>query len=191
MATMIPTSEVSKGTILEIGGALHTVLERERFLAGKGNSEARIRVKIRDIKTGYTQEKVFRTDERVPKAAVDSRNFQFTYREGDLFHFMDGETYEDKIMSVDRLGDVVNYLTDGLTLEMLVFQEEPISAELPTSVELRIADTDPGYKGDTAQGGTKKATTETGLVVDVPLFMNTGDVIKVDTRTGAYGGRVN
>ena len=189
MATMIPTSEVSKGTILEIGGSLHTVLERERFLAGKGNSEARIRVKIRDVKTGYTQEKVFRTDERVPKASVDSRRFQFTYREGDLYHFMDGETYEDKIVSADTLGGVVNYLTDGLTLEMLVFQEEPISAELPVSVELRITDTDPGFKGDTAQGGSKKATTETGLVVDVPLFMNPGDVIKVDTRTGEYGGR--
>ena len=189
MATMIPTSEVSKGTILEIGGSLHTVLERERFLAGKGNSEARIRVKIRDVKTGYTQEKVFRTDERVPKASVDNRSFQFTYRDGDLFHFMDGDTYEDKIVSADTLGGVVDYLTDGMTLEMLVFEEEPISAELPVSVDLRITETDPGFKGDTAQGGTKKATTETGLVVDVPLFMNTGDVIKVDTRTGGYGGR--
>jgi elongation factor P len=191
MATMIPTSEVSKGTILEIGGALHTVLERERFLAGKGNSEARIRVKIRDVKTGYTQEKVFRTDERVPKASVDNRNFQFTYRDGDLYHFMDGETYEDKIVSADTLGGVVDYLIDGMTLEMLVFEEEPISAELPVSVDLRITETDPGFKGDTAQGGTKKATTETGLVVDVPLFLNTGDVIKVDTRNGGYGGRAS
>lgn len=191
MATMVPTSELNRGMVLEMEGGLHTVLEYARFLAGKGNSEARMRVKIRDIKTGYTQEKVFRTDERVPKAAVDSRTFQYLYNDGDLFHFMDQETYDEKLMSRDALGDAANYLTDGLEVEMLVFQDEPVSAQLPTAVELRIDETDPGYKGDTATGGAKKAVLETGLAVNVPLFLNTGDTIKVDTRTAEYIERVS
>lgn len=191
MATMVPTSELNRGMVLEMEGGLHTVLEYARFLAGKGNSEARMRVKIRDIKTGYTQEKVFRTDERVPKAAVDSRTFQYLYNDGDLFHFMDQETYDEKLMSRDALGDAANFLTDGLEVEMLVFQDEPVSAQLPTAVELRIDETDPGYKGDTATGGAKKAVLETGLAVNVPLFLNTGDTIKVDTRTAEYIERVS
>ncbi len=191
MATMVPTSELNRGMVLEMEGGLHTVLEYARFLAGKGNSEARMRVKIRDIKTGYTQEKVFRTDERVPKAAVDSRTFQYLYNDGDLFHFMDQETYDEKLMSRDALGDAANFLTDGLEVEMLVFQDEPVSAQLPTAVELRIDETDPGYKGDTATGGAKKAVLETGLSVNVPLFLNTGDTIKVDTRTAEYIERVS
>ncbi len=191
MATMVPTSELNRGMVLEMEGGLHTVLEYARFLAGKGNSEARMRVKIRDLKTGYTQEKVFRTDERVPKAAVDSRTFQYLYNDGDLFHFMDQETYDEKLMSRDALGDAANFLTDGLEVEMLVFQDEPVSAQLPTAVELRIDETDPGYKGDTATGGAKKAVLETGLSVNVPLFLNSGDTIKVDTRTAEYIERVS
>ncbi len=190
MATMVPTSELSRGMVLEMDGNLHTVLEYARFLAGKGNSEARMRVKIRDLKTGYTQEKVFRTDERVPKASVDSRTFQYLYNDGDIYHFMDQETYEEKLMARETLGDAANFLTDGLEVEMLVFREEPVSAQLPTSVELVIKDTDPGYKGDTATGGTKKAVLETGLSVNVPLFLNPGDTIKVDTRTSDYIERV-
>ena len=191
MATMVPTSELSRGMVLEMDGNLHTVLEYARFLAGKGNSEARMRVKIRDLKTGYTQEKVFRTDERVPKAAVDNRTFQYLYNDGDLYHFMDQETYDEKLMSRDSLGDAANFLTDGLEVEMLVFRDEPVSAQLPTAVQLRIDETDPGYKGDTATGGAKRAVLETGLAVNVPLFLNTGDTIKVDTRTSEYIERVS
>ena len=190
MATMVPTSELSRGMILEMNNALHTVLEHQRFLAGKGNSEARVRVKIRDVRTGFTQEKVFRTDERVPKAVVDSRVFQFLYADGDLFYFMDGETYDEKILSRESLRAAVPYLTDGLEVEMLVYEDEPISLELPTTVDLKIAQTDPGYKGDTATAGTKKATTETGLVIDVPMFLDQGDVVRIDTRSGAYVSRV-
>ena len=190
MPTMVPTSDLSRGMVLEMGGSLHTVLEHQRFLAGKGNSEARVRVKLRDVKSGNTQEKVFRTDERVPKADVDSRTFQFLYNDGDLFHFMDGDTYEEKVLSRDALGDATDYLTDGLSVQVMVHNEQPVAVELPTTVDLRIEETDPGYKGDTAQGGSKQATMETGLQVDVPLFLNTGDVIKVDTRSGEYLSRV-
>ena len=190
MATMVPTSGLSRGMILEMDNGLHVVLEYARFLAGKGNSEARMRVKIRDLKTGYTQEKVFRTDERVPKAVVDSRTFQFLYSDGDMFHFMDSETYEERLMSRDELGTAASYLTDGLNVEMLVYQDQPISVQLPTSVELKVTETDPGYKGDTATAGTKKAMTETGLSIAVPMFLNSGDVVKVDTRSGEYVSRV-
>ena len=106
-----------------------------------------MRVKIRDLKTGYTQEKVFRTDERVPKAAVDNRTFQYLYNDGDLYHFMDQETYDEKLMSRDSLGDAANFLTDGLEVEMLVFRDEPVSAQLPTAVQLRIDETGPGVQG--------------------------------------------
>lgn len=190
MATMVPTSDLSKGMILEMDKSLHVVLDYQRFLAGKGNSEARMRVKIRDLKSGYTQEKVFRTDERVPKALVSSRNFQFLYQDGDIFHFMDGETYEEKLVARSTIGDRAYYLTDGLEIEMLVFEDEPVSADLPTAVDLKIRETEPGYKGDTASGSTKKAITETDLSLQVPLFLNSGDVIRVDTRTGTYISRV-
>lgn len=190
MATMVPTSELSRGTILEMDGALFTVLEYQLFKAGKGNSEARIRVKIRDVKTGNTQEKVWRTDDRVPKAAVDNREMQFLYADGDLYHFMDNETFEEKILSKDALGSAAGFLMDGMMVETVVFKEQPISVQLPTSVDLKVAETDPGFKGDTANGGTKKAKLETGVEVNVPLFVNTGDTIRVDTRSSSYISRV-
>lgn len=190
MATMVPTSELSKGTILEMDGGLFAVLEYERFKAGKGNSEARVRVKMRDVKTGFTQEKVWRTDDRIPKAAVESDEFQFLYNDGDLYHFMDNGTFEEKVVQKKVIADAAPYLTGGLVVDMLVFQGNPISISLPTSVDLKIATTEPGYKGDTATSGTKKATMETGLTVDVPLFLNSGDTVKVDTRSGGYVSRI-
>ncbi len=190
MATMVPTSELSKGTILEMDGGLFAVLEYERFKAGKGNSEARVRVKMREVKTGFTQEKVWRTDDRIPRASVSSSQFQFTYNDGDLYHFMDNGTYEEKIVQKPILGDAAPYLTAGLVVDMLVYQDEPISISLPTNVDLKIVDTEPGFKGDTAAAGTKRATMDTGLVVDVPLFLAIGETIKVDTRTGGYISRV-
>ena len=191
MATMISTSDLSRGMILELDGNLYTILEYQGFKTGKGNSEARMRVRIRDIRSGFTQDRTFRTDERVPKASVESRPSQFLYNDGDLFHFMDTETYEQKLISRDALGPVAKYLTDGLAVEVLVHNEQPISVQLPINIDLDIADTDPGFKGDTAQADTKKATTTTGLLVDVPLFLNVGDTIRVDTRTGTYVARVS
>ena len=190
MATMVSMSDLSRGMILEVDGNLVTILEYQNFKTGKGNSEARMRMKLRDIRTGYTQDRTFRTDERVAKAAVENRSTQFTYNDGELYHFMDMETYDEKVVSRETLGEAAKYLTDGMELEMLVHNEEPVSVQLPITVDLLIADTDPGFKGDTATAGTKKATTETGLLVDVPMFLNPGDHIRVDTRSGAYVSRV-
>ena len=190
MGTMVSMSELSRGMILEMDGSLRMILSYQNFKTGKGNSEARMRVKLRDIRTGFTQDHTFRTDERVAKAAVENRSAQFTYNEGNLYHFMDMESYEEKIVPGETLGDSIKYLKDGMDLEMLVHNEEPVSVQLPITVELRIADTDPGFKGDTATAGTKKATTETGLLVEVPMFLSPGDVIRVDTRSGEYVSRV-
>lgn len=190
MASMVPTLDVSRGMILEIDGSLHAVLEHQRFLAGKGNSEARVRLKIRDVRSGRTQEKVFSTDDRVAKADVEVRAFQFLYNDGDLFHFMDSQTFEEKLIARGSLGQAGYYLTDGLPVELLMYRDEPLTVQLPITVDLRIKTTEPGFKGDTATGANKKAITETGLEVTVPLFLNSGDVIKVDTRTGEYLSRV-
>jgi len=190
MPTMIPTSEISKGTILEMNGSLFAVLEYERFKAGKGNSEARMRVKMRDLSSGFTKEQVFRTDDRVPKAEVESRPFQYLYNEGDLYTFMDKISFEQKSIADDVVGDAKYYLIDGLEVEMLVYNDRPVSVQLPINVDVKIVETEPGFKGDTATGGTKKATTDTGLTIDVPLFLNPGDVIRVDTRSGQYIARV-
>lgn len=190
MANMIPTSELSKGMILEIDGALWTLMEYQGFKAGKGNSEARVRMKIRDVRTGNTQERVYRTDDKVQKATVESQPGQYTYNDGDLYHFTDMETYDDKVVSGKVLGEVTKYLTDGLEVGLLLYKDEVLSVSLPITVDLRIAHTEPGYKGDTASAANKKATTDTGLVVDVPMFLNIGDTIRVDTRTGTYVTRV-
>ncbi len=190
MANMIPMSDLSRGTILEIDGSLWTVMEYQGFKAGKGNSEARMRIKMRDVKTGNTKEVVYRTDDKVAKAAVENRDAQYTYFDGDLYHFMDSETFDERIISAKTLGDTAKYLKDGMAVELLLHGEEPLSVSLPVNVDLKIARTEPGFKGDTATASMKKAVTDTGLTVDVPMFLNEGDVIRVDTRTGGYVSRV-
>lgn len=189
MATMISMSDLSRGIILELDDSLWVILNYQNFKTGKGNSEARMRIKLRDIRTGYTQDRTFRTDERVTKAAVENRQGQFLYNDSDLYHFTDMETYEEKILSGETLGDTKHYLLDGMDVELVMYKEQPLSVELPIIVQLRITETEPGFKGDTATAGTKKAITETGLSVDVPMFLNNGDFIKVDTRTGDYVSR--
>ena len=190
MANMISMSEISRGMILEIDGALWTLLEYNGFKAGKGNSEARMRMKIRDVRTGATRDLVYRTDDKVAKANVENRTAQFTYNDGDLYHFMDMVTYDEKLMTSKTLGETAKYLTDGMEVELLLHGDEPLSVQVPNAVELVVALTDPGYKGDTATASMKKATMATGLVIDVPMFVNEGDKVKIDTRTGLYVARV-
>ncbi len=184
MASVVSMSELSRGMILELDGGLWTVMEFQNFKTGKGNSEARMRMKLRNLATGYTQDRTFRMDERVAKAAVESRPAQYTYNEGDMYHFMDQETYEEKLANKGTLGDAAYYLTDGLELQLVMYKDQPISVQLPITVDLKVADTEPGFKGDTATAGSKKATTETGKLVDVPMFANKGDVVRLDPRTG-------
>ncbi|MBV9279470.1 MAG: elongation factor P [Chloroflexi bacterium] len=181
---MISTGDLKRGITIELDGDLWNVLEYHHLKLGRGS--AQVRMKVRNVKTGATVEKTFQAGEKFRRAHVDKKTVQFLYREDGTFHFMDTTTYEQTAMNADQLGDVTEYLKDGQTLDLLTYEDLPIGAELPASVELEVTRTDPGLRGDTATAGTKRATLETGKVVQVPLFVNEGDRIKVDTRNGQY-----
>ncbi len=189
MGSMVSTSDLSKGMVLELDGKLVELMEFQHFKLGKGNSEARVRLKLRDVRTGSQSEKILHSGDRIAKANVDSRPSTYLYNDGDMYYFMDAETFEQKALSKDSVGDAAYYLTDGITVELFTYKDTPINVHLPTTVNLKIKEAAPGFKGDTAQSGTKPAKTDTGLSVDVPLFINEGDTITVDTRNGSYAGR--
>lgn len=181
---MISTGDLKRGMAIELDGDLWQILEYHHIKMGRGS--AQVRIKVRNIKTGTTVEKTFQAGEKFRRAILDKKNMQYLYREDSTFHFMDLETYEQTAIGENILGDVASYLKDNQTVEILTYQDQPIGAELPPSVELEVTQSDPGLRGDTATGGTKPATLETGLTVQVPLFVNEGDRIRVDTRTGQY-----
>jgi elongation factor P len=185
---VISTSDLRKGIALEIDGELWQVLDFHHIKIGRGS--AQVRIKLRNVKRGQTVERSFQAGEKWPRAFLDRRQVQFLYRDGADYHFMDTESYEQFSMSAEKLGDAASYLSDGMMLERTTYESETIGVELPVTVELRVADTEPGYAGDTQSGARKPATTETGLVIQVPLFINAGDVIRIDTRTGEYQTRV-
>lgn len=181
---MIGTGELRKGVTIELDGNLYTVLNYEHIKMGRGSAQVRLRLK--DIRAGHTIERTFQAGEKFPRARLDRHPMQFMYSDGEFFHFMNTETYDQMQLTPDQVGDAALYLVENGSCDVLTYQDEPIGVELPTSVVLTVARTDPGFKGDTATGGTKPATMETGLVVNVPLFVNEGDKLKIDTRTGAY-----
>jgi elongation factor P len=185
---MISTGDLKRGMTIELDGDLWTILEYHHIKIGRGS--AQVRIKMRNVQSGATIERTWQSGEKFKRAIVDRKTVQFLYREDGLFHFMDTETYDQTALTADQLGDVTDYLIDGRTLEILTYQDQPIGAELPASVELSITQTEPGFRGDTASGGTKPATLETGKVIQVPLFVNEGDSVRVDTRTGQYLERV-
>src|SRR5688500_15259967 len=185
---MISTGELRKGIAIELDGDLWQVLVFHHIKIGRGS--AQVRIKLRNVKRGQPVERSFQAGEKWPRAFLDRRQVQFLYRDGADYHFMDTETYEQFSMSADKLGDTAPYLTDGMMLERTTYESETIGVELPVTVELRVADTEPGYAGDTQSGARKPATTETGLVIQVPLFINAGDVTRSDARTGEYQTRV-
>ncbi len=184
---MIGVTEARKGVTIELDGILYTVLNYEHIKMGRGS--AQIRLRLKDIRAGHTVERTFNAGEKLPRARLDRHPMQFMYSDGEFFHFMNTETYEQMQISPDQVGDAADYLIENGACEILTYGEAPIGVELPTSVVLSVTRTDPGFKGDTATGGTKPATMETGLVVNVPLFVNEGDKLQVDTRTGAYIAR--
>ncbi|MGI8825979.1 MAG: elongation factor P [Chloroflexota bacterium] len=184
---MISTGDLKRGMAIELDGELWAVLEHHHIKMGRGS--AQVRMKVRNLKTGSTVEKTFQAGEKFRRAILDRRSVQYLYHEDATYHFMDLTTYEQTPIDADVLGDVVNYLRDNQTVELLTHQDEPIGADLPANVELLVTQTDPGFRGDTANAGTKPATLETGLVVQVPLFVNEGERIRVDTRTGQYTER--
>ena len=185
---MISGSELRKGIIIELDGKLYQVVEYKHV---KMKRTALARVKLRDINAGHTIERTFQSDEKFVRARLDSRQMQYLYNDSDLYYFMDEENFEQMPLNASQLGDAVNYLKEGTSLEVSSYKDELVGVELPITVELKVSDTGPGFKGDTATAGNKPATLETGITIQVPLFINQGDVIKVDTRTGEYLERVS
>ncbi|NLG79036.1 MAG: elongation factor P [Firmicutes bacterium] len=185
---MISTNDFHTGLTIELDGEVYTVVDFQHVKPGKGS--AFVRSRLKNVKTGYVIERTFRAGEKLPRAHIDYREMQYLYSSGDDNYFMDTSTYEQLVLSNETLGDAKKYLKENMVIGVQMYEGAPIGVELPNFVELAVVDTDPGLRGDTATGGSKPATLETGAVVQVPLFVNVGDVIRVDTRTGQYLERV-
>jgi len=185
---MISTGELRKGVAIELDGELWQILDYHHIKMGRGS--AQVRITLRNINRGQTIERSFQAGTKWPRASMEKRPAQFLYRDGDDFHFMDTDNYDQLSLSAERLGDAVLYLKDGMTVDRTSYQGETIGIELPVTVDLTVIGTEPGFAGDTQTGARKPATTETGLVVQVPIFVSEGDTIRIDTRTGEYQTRV-
>jgi elongation factor P len=181
---VISTGEIKRGITVEIDGQLYQIMEFQHIKMGRGS--AQVRMKLRNVRRGDTIEKTVQAGERFQRARLDHRTVQFLYNDGDLHHFMDTQTYEQFALDEKVLGDATDYLVPNMEVVLDEYQGDPIGVELPASVVMTVASTDHGIKGDTATGATKPATMESGLKVNVPLFVNPGDKIKVDTRSGEY-----
>ena len=185
---MISTGELKKGVAIELDGELWQILDYPHIKMGRGS--AQVRITLRNIKRGQTIERSFQAGTKWPRASMERRPVQFLYRDGDDFHFMDTNTYDQFMLRGEQLGDSTQYLKDGMLVDRTTYQGETIGIELPVTVDLTVVSTEPGFAGDTAQGARKPATVETGLTVTVPLFVSEGDTIRVDTRTGEYQTRL-
>jgi elongation factor P len=181
---MIDVNDLRKGVTFELDGRLYKVLEYSHNKPGRGN--ATIRTKVRDLRTGNLLEKTFQSGDRMQDIRLDHHMAQYLYGDGDFFHFMDTESYEQPAIPAVLVGEYAPFLREGLEVKLTFYGTEPIDVELPASVDLKVVEAEAGVKGDTATGANKNVVTETGLKVMVPLFINTGDVIRVDTRTGNY-----
>ena len=185
---MISAGDFKNGVTVEIDGNIYQILEFQHVKPGKG--AAFVRTKLKNIISGGVVEKTFRPTEKFPKAHIDRKDMQYLYRDGDLFNFMDVETYDQIALNEDVVGDSLKFVKENEVVKICSHNRNVFSVEPPLFVELRITDTEPGFKGDTAQGATKPATVETGAIVMVPLFVEQGDVLKIDTRSGEYLSRV-
>jgi len=181
---VISSNDFRNGLTIEVDGQVFMIVEFLHVKPGKGS--AFVRTKMKNVETGGVVERTFRAGEKVPRAILERSEMQYLYRAGDDFAFMDNETFEQLSLSADDLGDQTNYLKEGMTINAVRYQGRLMGIELPNSVELTVVETDPGIRGDTASGGTKPARLETGLVVQVPFFINEGDVLRIDTRSGQY-----
>ncbi|MFL5991292.1 MAG: elongation factor P [Rubrobacteraceae bacterium] len=185
---MISTNQFRNGSAIRVDGKRFTIIYFQHVKPGKGG--AFVRTRLRNIDTGALIEKTFRAGEKLESVRTESRPMTYLYRDGDLLYFMDTETYEQIAISLEVVGDAVGYIVPNGTVSVLSADGEVVSVEPPAHVDLEVAETDPGIKGDTATGGSKPATLETGVVVQVPLFVNAGDQVRVDTRTNEYLTRV-
>ncbi len=185
---MISTAELKKGATIEMDGKLYSILDYNHIKTGRGS--AQVRMKLRDVRNGGTIEHTVQSGTKFTRAHVERREMQYLYSDDQFYYFMNTETFEQIPVGVDKVGDANKYLKENDLCELVLYGDEVIGVELPMTVELTITETDPGFKGDTATGGTKPATTETGLVVNVPLFIEAGTKIRVNTDSGAYIERV-
>ncbi len=186
--SVISTADFRNGMVVDMEGALMEIVEFQHVKPGKGG--AFVRTKFKNVLTGRVLEKTFRSGEKMEEARLEERKWQFLYHDGDLFHFMDPVTYEQMAVNDDVVGDNAQWIKENMEIGLLFHGEKVIATRVPLFVELKITKTDPGLQGDRATGGTKPATLETGAVIQVPLFLNEGTVVKVDTRTAGYIERV-
>jgi elongation factor P len=186
---MISVTDFKTGLTIEIDGDLYTVVDFMHVKPGKG--AAFVRSKLKNIRTGYTVERTFNSNEKVENARIDFREMQYLYKAEDEYTMMDMETYEQLTIPAEKMGDAPKYLKENMIVEIQSYGNEILGVQLPNSVELEVTETDPAFKGDTATGGSKPATLETGAVVNVPFFVEVGDILQVDTRTNQYLKRVN
>jgi len=182
-------NEIKQGVTVLVDNTVYMVIDAQHVKPGKG--AAFVRAKMRNLKNGNIQELTFRGDEKIDQAFVEERKLQYLYKTGNMYHFMDQETYEEIAISEDALTDNIKFLKDNLEVQGFFYKHEILNINLPFFIEFTITDTEPGVRGDTAKSGTKPATIETGANIQVPLFVETGDRIKVDTRTGGYIERVS
>ena len=185
---MISAGDFRNGITIELEGNIYQIIEFQHVKPGKG--AAFVRTKLKNIKSGGVVEKTFRPTEKGPTARIDRKDYTYLYADGDLYNFMDAETYEQIALSKDDIGDALKFVKENEMVKMCSHNGSVFAVEPPLFVELQITETEPGFKGDTATGATKPAIVETGATVYVPLFVEQGDVIKIDTRTGEYLSRV-
>jgi len=181
---MISTNEFKTGVTVEIEGDVFTIIDFQHVKPGKG--AAFVRTKMKNVKTGNVIEKTFRAGEKMPRAHVDRRQMQYLYSNGSEYEVMDSESFEQISLTEEQIGEVKKFLKENMLITVALYNGVPIGVEIPFFVELEVVETDPGIKGDTASGGSKPAKLETGAVVQVPFFINVGDVLRIDTRTGTY-----
>ena len=186
---MISAGELRNGVTMEYEGEIYSVLEFQHVKPGKG--AAFVRTRLKNIKTGAVVEKTFRPTEKMSKAHIDRQDMQYLYTDGELYHFMNNETFDQIALNASDVGDALKFVKENENVKILSHDGNVFGIEPPLFVELEITDTEPGSAGNTAQGATKPAVVETGATVQVPLFINQGEIIKIDTRTGEYLSRVN
>ena len=185
---MISAGDFRNGVTFELDGNVFQVVEFQHVKPGKG--AAFVRTKLKNVITGAVVEKTFRPTEKMPKAHIERKDMEYSYTDGDLYYFMDQETFDMLPIGKDQIGDSLKFVKENMVCKILSYKGNVFGIEPPTFVELAITDTEPGFKGDTATGATKPATLETGAVIQVPLFVDSSDIIRVDTRTGEYMERV-
>ncbi len=181
---MIMAGDFRKGVTVEIDGQVWSISDFQHVKPGKG--AAFVRTKLKNVMTGAVLERTFNPTDKYPKAHIETREMQYLYSDGELYYFMDVESYEQLALNHDQVEDAINFIVENMNVTIRFYKDKPFSVAPPNFVELEVAETEPGFKGDTATGTTKPAILETGFKINIPLFVNQGDRIRVDTRTGEY-----